>query len=70
VLKVLVAYVVVGGAVWLSLDPIRRLFVLPALFTVATRGLILAFLPVVLAVAWRYPELGGGEAGDGRDPEA
>lgn len=64
VLKALAAYVLVAGLVWLSLDPIRRVFVLPALFITATRGLILVLLPVTVAVAWRYPSLGdsSGEA--------
>ena len=50
----------VGAGIWLAVDPIRRVFVLPALFTTAVRGLLVVFLPVALSVAWRYPELGTG----------
>jgi len=53
--------------VWFAVDPLRRVFVLPALFTKATRVMLLAFLPVALAVAWRYPQLGKPEGGDGRE---
>ena len=56
--KVLAVYLLVGAGVWYAVDPIRRLFVLPALFTTATRGLLLAFLPFALAAAWRYPSMG------------
>ena len=64
-LKALAAYVVVGGMVWLAVDPVRRVFVLPALFTKATRVMLIAFLPVALAVAWRYPQMGQGEVEEG-----
>ena len=65
-LKALAVYLVVAAGVWLTVDPVRRVFVLPALFTKATRVMLLAFLPVALAVAWRYPQLGKSEADDAR----
>lgn len=63
-------YVLVGAGIWLAADPIRRIFVLPALFTTAARGLVLLFLPVALAVAWRYPRLGATPTDDGGDRAA
>ena len=65
VLKALAVYLVVGVGVWFAVDPVRRVFVLPALFSKATRVMLIAFLPVALAVAWRYPQLGQGEAEEG-----
>ncbi len=53
--------------VWFAVDPVRRVFVLPALFTKATRVMLFAFLPVALAVAWRYPKLGQAEGDDVRE---
>lgn len=61
ILKALVAYGVVGTGVWFAVDPIRRVFLLPELFTTATRILVLVFLPLALATAWRYPHVGRGE---------
>ena len=61
ILKALVAYVVVGTGVWFAVDPIRRVFLLPELFTTATRILLIVFLPLALATAWRYPEVGRGD---------
>ena len=61
-MKALAVYLVVAVGVWFVVDPVRRIFVLPALFTKATRALLIAFLPLALAVAWRYPQLGQGGA--------
>ena len=61
ILKALVAYVVVGAGIWLAVDPIRRVFLLPELFTTGTRVLVVVFLPLALATAWRYPQLGRGD---------
>ena len=36
--KVLAVYLLVGAGVWFAVDPIRRLFVLPALFTTVNFG--------------------------------
>lgn len=57
ILKVLVVYAVIGAAVWYGVEPIRRTFLLPGLFTNATRLLVIAVLPFALGVAWRYPAL-------------
>lgn len=61
VLKVLAVYALVGSIVWFGAEPIRRTFLLPGLFTTATRWLLVAFLPFALAVAWRYPSLGAAD---------
>ena len=58
-LKAFVAYVFVAAGVWFAVDPIRSLFLLPALFTTGTRVMLVVFLPLALAVAWRYPNVGG-----------
>lgn len=64
VLKALTVYLVVGAGVWFFVEPVRRVFVLPAMFTTATRGLLVAFLPLALITAWRYPHVGQGGAGE------
>lgn len=57
-LKALGAYGLVAAALWLVAEPLRRAFLLPDLFTLVTRGFVVLVLPVVVAVAWRYPDVG------------
>ncbi len=56
--KALAAYGLAAAALWLAAEPLRRAFLLPDLFTLVARGFVVLVLPVVIAVAWRYPEVG------------
>jgi hypothetical protein len=57
------AYLVLALLVWWLVVPVRQIFLLPPMFVTWTRGALLLAVPVVVAVAWRYPHLG-------EDPEA
>lgn len=58
VLKAVAAYTPVAAIVWLVAEPIRQAVLLPPSFLLLARGATLLFLPVVVAVAWRYPRIG------------
>jgi hypothetical protein len=58
ILKALVAYGIAAMVLWGAVEPIRRTFLLPELFTSVARGFVILVLPVVLGAAWRYPEVG------------
>ena len=60
----LAAYAVVAALLWWALPAVQRLLLLPSLFERIARGALLLGVPVVAALAWRYPSLGaGGEEG-------
>lgn len=55
----------VGAAILLRLLPaFQRLLLLPALFPILVKGALVAGVPVVCLLAWRYPKLGGGGEGE------
>ena len=61
VLWVMLAYA--AGAAFLlpMLDWLQRVMALPPLFGTLARGGMLLGVPLVIFIAWRYPELGAGE---------
>lgn len=61
VVKVLAAYVVLAGLLWVLLPVIRRTFLLPELFDTLTKGALAVGAALAALVAWRYPEMGVGE---------
>lgn len=64
---VLLACTVAGAAGWWAVGPIRRVFLLPDLFVPVARGLLFLGLVVVVAAAWRYPEMGEVSSRESRD---
>lgn len=55
-----------GAALLLWAAPsIQRLFLLPALFSTLVKVVLVLGFPFVAAVAWRYPDLGGGDEEEG-----
>jgi membrane protein implicated in regulation of membrane protease activity len=60
---VLVAWFVLGMARWL-----QRALALPPLFGTLLTGVLFIGLPVALAVAWRYPQIGESRDSDDGPP--
>ena len=54
---VLLLYVLAAWAALPVLGSVRRLLLLPELFTTLGRWLLVAGLPVALLTAWRYPDV-------------
>jgi len=61
VVWVLLAYAVGAAVVLPVLDSLQRVLALPPLFGTLARGCMLLGVPLAILIAWRYPELGGGE---------
>ena len=59
VVRVLVVYAVFAAFFWVLIPPIRRTFLLPALFVQVAQGAVFVGALVAAVVAWRYPETGG-----------
>lgn len=60
VVKVLLVYAVGAAVAWSLIPPIRRTFLLPALFTDVAQGALVLGALVAAVVAWRYPTMGVG----------
>jgi hypothetical protein len=58
VAKALGAYAVLALLIWWVVEPIRRVVLLPEMFVSGTRVALVLAVPLVAAVAWRYPDLG------------
>lgn len=58
----LAIYGAAGALLWWALPPFQRLLLLPAFFPRLVRVGILVGAPVVAALAWRYPSVGGASA--------
>jgi len=64
VVKVLLAYALGAAVAWSLIPPIRRTFLLPALFTDVAQGALVLGAFVAALVAWRYPGMGVGSGSD------
>lgn len=59
----LAVYLVVGALAWMAVPWVQRTFILPPLFVTVARGALVVGVPLVTALAWRYPAVGSDPEG-------